>query len=68
MLRNTVSEIEIDKALVRNPCIDCHAFEISDNVFGQPHGDWCFELRRVRVLTGLHFGEIVFGFHGLHFP
>jgi hypothetical protein len=34
MLRNTVAKIEIDKALVGNPCIDSHAFEIGDYVFG----------------------------------
>lgn len=68
MLRYTVAEIEIDKALVRNPGIDRHAFEIGYYVFGEPHGDGCLELRRVGVPTRLHFGEIVFSFHGSSLP
>lgn len=39
MLRDTVSEIEIDEALVRNPRINRHAFEIGDHVFRESHGD-----------------------------
>ena len=68
MLCNTVAEIKIDKALVRNPCIDRHAFEISDYVFGEPHGDRCLELRCVGVPARLHFREIVFSFHGFSLP
>jgi hypothetical protein len=68
MLHNTVAEIEIDKALVRNPGIGRHVFEISDYVFREPHGDRCLELRCVGVSTRFHFREIVFGFHGFYFP
>ena len=68
MLSNTVAEIEIDKALVGNPCIDRHAFEIGDHILGKPHRDGRLEFRGVGVPTRFHFGEIVFGFHGYSLP
>ena len=33
VIDQAVAQIQVDQALVGNPCVLCHAFEIDDNVF-----------------------------------
>ena len=33
VIGQAVAQIQVDQALVGNPCVLCHAFEIDDNVF-----------------------------------
>jgi hypothetical protein len=39
MMRNTVSEVEVDKALVRNTSVNGYALGVVNNILGQAHGD-----------------------------
>ena len=62
---NTVSQIEIDETLIGDAFFIGHLFEVANNVFAQAHSDGFFELSRIRVFAGFHFGQIVFSFHSL---
>jgi hypothetical protein len=33
VIGQAVAQIQVDQALIRNPCVLCHAFEIDDDVF-----------------------------------
>jgi hypothetical protein len=68
MLSHAVAKIQVDEALVRDTGLRCHIFEVIYNFLGEAHGDWLFELRSVGVLARLHFGKIVFRFHGYSPP
>ena len=63
VLGYTVTKVQIDKALIRNPSLDRHVLEIEHHIFREAHGDWLLELGGIGVLPGLHFGKVVFSFH-----
>ena len=68
MLRNAVTKVEVDKALIRNPGISRHAFEVCNNVFRQAHRHRLLELGCVGVLARLQLGKVVFGSHRVSLP
>ncbi len=63
VLGNAVAKVQVDKALIGNASLDCHAFEIEHDILRKPHGDRLFELGGIGVLAGLHLGKVVFSFH-----
>lgn len=62
--RCTVSQIEIDEALIRNAHPLRNRLEVVDALFVQTDSDLFLELRSVRVLG--RFGKIVFSAHDGH--
>ena len=55
MLSHTISEIQIDEALIRNSRLICHALEISNDIFAQAHSDRLLELGGIGFLRKLIF-------------
>lgn len=65
MRSHTISQIEIDQALVRNANFSRDGFKIVNAFLVQTDGDLFFQLRSVRVFYRL--GEVVFVAHELTF-
>lgn len=53
MLGSTVSEIQVDQALIGNPLSFKHLFEILDCILVQPNRDLLLQLCSVRVGLGI---------------
>lgn len=65
VMDGTVSKIEIDEALIRNPHLLRDRLEISDRITIQPHGDRLFQVFDVGVPVPSHFSKIVMVSHRL---
>jgi len=60
----TVSQVKIDKALVRDVGLLCHFLEVLNHVRAHPEGNVFLETLGIGIRPGLHLRQIVFVFHG----
>jgi len=54
MLRDAISKIQVDKALVRNASFFGHFFEVLDDILAEPNRYRFLEFRRIGIFPGLH--------------
>ena len=61
MGRSTVSQVQINEALVRNTSVLRYRLKVTYGLFIKPNGNLLFKLRRVRIFSG--GGKVIFFAH-----
>ncbi len=59
----TIPQVQVDKILVRNPCLQRQLLEVLDDINAKSDGDLLLEFLGEWVLAPLHLREIIFLSH-----